>query len=313
MRKGDKEYYINNVSESAPVFHQPFWLDLVAPGWDVVCIEKGGELIASMPYWIVGKKIKMPPLTQFLGPHIPKRKELKLSEEHKLLSQLKDELPVFDRFEQRWQYIYNNWLPYYWDDYRQTTKYTYVINDVSDEEVMWEKVRSSTRSDIKKARKQGVKIVTGLGFEPFYQLIQGTFVKQGLALPYSKELLQKLTSGCIESNVGEILYAIDETGTPMAASFLAWDNYSTYYILSGIDDAYKRTGASSFLMWESVLFGSERAPSFDFEGSMIQRIETFFRSFGAEQRGYFEVSKNASRNLKIKAALSELKRALKNG
>ena len=66
-------------------------------------------------------------------------------------------------------------------------------------------------------------------------------------------------------------------------------------------------------MWESILYGASKAPAFDFEGSMIKRVETFFRSFGTEQRTYFEITKTVSKKLKIKSALSLLKQAISNG
>ncbi len=45
---------------------------------------------------------------------------------------------------------------------------------------------------------------------------------------------------------------------------------------------------------------------------MIKRIETFFRSFGTDQRTYFEITKTPSKKLRIKSALSEIKQAFKN-
>src|SRR5438445_8943831 len=61
------------IAEVTSIFQQPWWLDAVAPGaWDEVTIEKGGQLVARLPY-VVKKHlgftlISMPPLTQTLGP-----------------------------------------------------------------------------------------------------------------------------------------------------------------------------------------------------------------------------------------------------
>lgn len=308
-----RTYYLENIPESAPIFHQPFWLDVVAPGWDVVCVRNDQDLLAVMPFWKVDNQLRMPPLTQFLGPHILQKNQLSVTDELKLLTELREQLPVFDRFEQRWQYGYDNWLPFYWEGFKQTTKYTYVLNNLLDESSLWEQLIDPKKRQIKKARKNKVQITKDLGFEVFYTLVEGTFAKQGMKMPYSFELLKSITNACIQNEQGVILYAVSEDGIPLAASFLVWDSWSTYYIVSGIDDNYKKLGGSSLLMWESIMLAASKTPLFDFEGSMIQGVERYFRSFGAQQKTYFEVSKIASRNLKIKAALSELKRALKNG
>ena len=313
MISHNKKKYLENLPQSIPIFHQPYWLDCVAPNWNVAIIEKNNKIVASMPYWNVNKKITMPPLTQFLGPYINERENIKISDEHKILTKLEEQITGFSRYEQRWQYIYNNWLPFYWKNFKQTSKYTYIIDTSKNKDELWKKVRSSTRSDINKSKKLGIKIKFDLDFDDFFRLVENTFSKQGLNLPYSKSFLYALTKTCKINKVGEILFAVNQDDEVIASSFLVWDKYSTYYILSGIDDKYKRTGASSFLMWESILFGSTKATIFDFEGSMIKRIETFFRSFGTEQRTYFEISKTMSKKLKLKSAISDIKQAIMYG
>ena len=57
----------------APLFFQPWWLELTAPGeWDYVVVKRGESIAAVLPYvakvrfgWRV---IEMPPYTPFLGP-----------------------------------------------------------------------------------------------------------------------------------------------------------------------------------------------------------------------------------------------------
>lgn len=59
-----------------PIFSQDWWLDAVCGenNWDVAIVERGGEIWATMPYYVKKKWgftiITMPPLTQKLGPYI---------------------------------------------------------------------------------------------------------------------------------------------------------------------------------------------------------------------------------------------------
>jgi hypothetical protein len=54
-------------NENIPVFSQYWWLDAVCDenNWDVILIERGGEIWVSMPYFIEKKYgftiIRMPP------------------------------------------------------------------------------------------------------------------------------------------------------------------------------------------------------------------------------------------------------------
>jgi hypothetical protein len=43
-------------------------------------------------------------------------------------------------------------------------------------------------------------------------------------------------------------------------------------------------------MWTMMEFASQRSAMFDFEGSRIPAVERFFRSFGARQVWYHELS-----------------------
>jgi hypothetical protein len=46
--------------------------------------------------------------------------------------------------------------------------------------------------------------------------------------------------------------------------------------------------------------------TFDFEESMIESIEKYFRSFGAIQKPYYNISKTNSKLIKIKNCIRDL-------
>jgi hypothetical protein len=48
-------------------------------------------------------------------------------------------------------------------------------------------------------------------------------------------------------------------------------------------------------MWEAIKFASTVTKRFDFEGSMIEPVERFFRAFGAKQTPYFALTHRPSR------------------
>ena len=61
--------------------------------------------------------------------------------------------------------------------------------------------------------------------------------------------------------------------------------------MGGGDPEFRNSGAASLLIWEGIKFAHNHSEIFDFEGSMIESIERFFRGFGAVPRVYYNVTK----------------------
>ena len=81
----------------------------------------------------------------------------------------------------------------------------------------------------------------------------------------------------------------------MSAIYIVWDANSAYYLLGGSDPNFRSSGANSLLLWEAIKFASGVTKRFDFEGSMIEPIERYFRGFGATQKPYLSISKTTLR------------------
>jgi hypothetical protein len=88
-----------------------------------------------------------------------------------------------------------------------------------------------------------------------------------------------------------MLFAQDEAGRVHAVSYAVWDRNAAYYLIGGGDPALRTSGASSLLMWESIMRARAVTDVFDFEGSMLRPVERFFRAFGARQTPYLRVSR----------------------
>ena len=280
---------------------QPWWLDAVAEGqWDEAVVHRGGRLVARMPFYLTKKfgfrHMQMPPLTQHLGPWLQlsaQKYANRISEEIELMNELIAQLPRFDYFFQRFHYGITNWLPFYWAGFDQTTYYTYVLEELQDEQALWQGFRESTRRQIRKAQKI-VQVRESEEVDEFLRLNRLTFRRQGKRLPYSESLVHRLDEACRERGARKILLAQDGAGRAHAALYLVWDSQSAYYLMGGADPDLRQSGASSLLMWEAIRFAATVTKKFDFEGSMVPGIERFFRSFGAVQKPYFKITKAGS-------------------
>jgi hypothetical protein len=283
---------------SHSLFDQPWWLDAVAPGrWGEVSLEAGGAVRARLPYVIKESlgvtALTQPPLTPALGPWIAPSDggyAKQLTREHEAMAELIDALPRFDLFAQSFHPRVTNWLPFYWSGFQATVRYTYRLDDLGDLDRVQAGFRPSLRREIRKAERTLV-VRSDLGLPAFLELNAKTFRRQGLPLPYSREVVERVDAACARHDARRVFFAVDGDGRAHAALYVVWNRDSAYYLMSGGDPALRTSGAGSLLAWEAIRFCSGVTRGFDFEGSLIPSVERFFRSFGARQVPYLHVRK----------------------
>ncbi|HEY4203128.1 MAG TPA: GNAT family N-acetyltransferase [Devosiaceae bacterium] len=310
----NRDHYrqLTNEDSSIPIFAKSWWLDAVAgEHWNVSLAVHGDTIQAALPYTTrrrAGRLILgQPQLTQFLGPWFkpaPGKAAARLARQKDLMFELVDGLPTFAQYAQNWNPDITNWLPFHWKGFDQTTRYTYALTDLKDADKLWSGLQANARTDIRKASQRfSVRLREEPVLDDFIRLHEQTFARQNKSSPYSQALIHKLDAACAEHDCRKIFIAEDEEGRAHAAAYVVWDGQTAYYLMGGGDPDLRNSGATSYCLWEAIQFASTIVDRFDFEGSMIEPIERFFRSFGALQLPYFRVSKTPSRLLKFRAAL----------
>lgn len=302
---------------SIPLFSQAWWLDATAGEgvWDVALVEKGGTIVAAMPY--VPRQrygftlLGQPALTQTLGPWLREtegKSSTRLAQHKDWLQALIAQLPPFAHFIQNWHWKMGNWLPFYWAGFQQTTRYTYILQELSDEQELWQGLQENIRREIKKAgNRLQLRVRDDLTVDDFLVLNRMTFARQNMALPYTEAFVHQLDQACAARQARKIFIAEDAQGRRHAGVYIVWDGNSAYYLMGGGDPELRNSGATSLCMWEAIKFAATVTQRFDFEGSMIEPVEKFFRAFGAQQTPYFTVSKTPSRILQTALFLRSLK------
>jgi lipid II:glycine glycyltransferase (peptidoglycan interpeptide bridge formation enzyme) len=317
----DKKLYREfcTTEQSIPIFSRDWWLDAVCgkDKWDVIVIKKSENIVAALPFFIVHGRlfttIGMPPLTQILGPWLQLSKSNyadRLSEQKKMMSEIIDRLPPYDYFTQNFHYSIANWLPFYWKGFSQTTRYTYVIDNLNNLDKVWENFSYAKIKNINKAEKI-VTVKYDLPAKEFYNNHKMTLAKKNENISYSFELFEQIYMAGYSHNAAKTIYATDEAGNIHAALFVIWDSQSAYDLISSIDPDFRNSGAATLLVKEIIKYVSTRTRKFDFEGSMIEGVENSFRQFGTVQRPYFSVYKTNSRLLMIKQNLASIWRTVR--
>jgi hypothetical protein len=197
----------------------------------------------------------------------------------------------FVYFEQNFHHSVTNWLPFYWKNYKQYTRYTYQIQDLSDLNHCFENFTSAKRRLIRKASSQ-LKIKYDISGDSFYNHAEQNITAKKQKLLYSKELFMSIYKKSKERNQSLLITAFDDEENMHAGMFIVWDRQSAYYLLSTINQNFHSSGAYTLLMWEAIKFVSDKVNIFDFEGSIIEEVENSYSQFGTIQVPYFNISKN---------------------
>lgn len=299
--------------KSIPLFLSFDWLNTVAKGhWDVAMEKRGEEIIAFLPYIINRRKgltfIELPPLTPYGGIWIRypegQKYSSSLTYDKDVFLNLIKQLPAFDSFTQKFHPSIKNWMPFYWTGFSQTTWYTYILTDLSLKEKIFEGFRDNVRREIRKAEKN-ISVSPSTDISILYNLKLTACKSKGTIINTSEKKLSDIFQFCQSRNCGELLVAKDGTQIHSAALFV-WDQSSSYYLYGASDPAYKTSGSMSLLLWMAIQRSASRVKEFNFEGSMNEDIERFFRSFGGVQTPYMIISKTNSRILKLRNLLKSI-------
>ena len=309
--KSNKEIYreFSRSESSLAVFHKDWWLDAIcgADNWDVSIVQNDQKVLATLPYYkrkTLGLNLlRMPPLTQFLGPWISVNSSninKQLTFEKKVITQLIHQLPRFSNFLQSCNYNFSNGLPFIWKGFNETVGYTYVLEDTSDLSIIWDSMKGSLRTDINKAKeKYNITITRDGNIHDFIKLYESVFLRQQTKPPVNSLMFENIFKACSKEEACTLLFAQDDMGQRHAAIFLVWDETTVYYLASGSDPKLRKSQALTYLLWEAIGISSNEHKKFNFEGSMVESIERHFRSFGAQQFTYPILSKSNNKLLEF--------------
>lgn len=284
-----------------PLFLQYWWMEAVCEGkrWDVALSFRNGEIVGAMPY-LLGRRMGMryilqPQLTQYNGPWYRYPEDFdecrRLSFEKQVAQDLWEQIlslrPAY--YQQNFSPAVTNWLPFYWAGCQQTTRYTYRIDDISDPQRVFDAFEPSRRQR-QIRRTEGVLHPVPVTPERFVEFHTDYWARRGERDLLTAPFMLRVMGAALGRGQGLLLGLEDGDGVLQGARFVVYDDRCAYSLLSALGEGHPN-GTSARLSFEIIkrLAGSTRA--FDFEGSMDEGIEYFYRSFGTVQTPYFHVTR----------------------
>ena len=282
-------------------FQEPWWLDAAAPGqWDAVQVERGGQLQAYLPF-VIGERggarsLGQPLLTQSLGPWISDTGAgytSTLSREMILYKELIDGLPEHDVFKQHFATQVTNWLPFYWEGFEQTTRYTYTLDMRQSLEQIHAGMDKRNRKQLRRAQESLIA-ETSDDLETFLRLNDKTFERQGIATPYSHDFVFRLDEAARINARRWIVLARDKwTGEAHAGIYMIASGDRVYSLMSGADPTLRDQNGGIVARWKAIeVAHNADVSTLDFQGSMLKTVERRNRNYGSCQVPYFSIHRS---------------------
>lgn len=288
-----------------PVFYRPWYLDAVCDSpWDVVIYEEEGEVLGVLIYMIKKKYgftyILHPSFCPYMGPLFFGFQDLN-SVFGSLIGGLPDHHVMIQDFFHSAPEIKNK---------KQLTKkkYTYIIDKDEDIVILKSTLSSDRRRKIRKAADQ-FSYQKEESISVFQDFLDRSFTSRGKSNPYADIPLGDIDRHLVKHHSRKIVKCVDDKGKIMAMGYYIIDEKWVYNIATGVDNSYAHE-AMSLMMWNEIESSLNSDRSFDFEGSNIPGVESFYKSFKGEKVFYqsYYKSKNKFLDLLVKIKKPEIHR-----
>ena len=313
----NKAYYTDfcKYNNDIPLFHQPWWWEIMTSGnWDIaISKDKNNNIRAVFPYHIrkkFGLKFLLQPvLTPYGGilyfyPHDLKKQTSVYSFQNKHAENIINQLPgdtIYQYF--KFSPAIENWYPFFKKNYEQTTRYTFILKNISDHDTLLKGFSNTLKRQIKEA-ENNFEICEEENVCPVFSLMKKSLARQNIKFEPDRNQIKKLDAKLAENKQRKIFIARDRAGKLISGLYLVWDKNTAYLLGLGSDFEASVGHSTKLLIWESIKFASRHVDIYDFEGSMIEGVERLYKNFGGTKTPYFEIKKYKNRF--IKAAFSLL-------
>lgn len=180
--------------------------------------------------------------------------------------------------------------PFIWKGFKVIPNYTYRIDLKRELSEITADFDSKNRNTIAKAAKAEVNIkINALSATELLQFFSNSLHTVG-ANVYSKELEAVLSM----SQSATFSISAFYQNKLVACVYCLFDQNVCYYLLGGTNKDAGVQGLNNLLILKAIELAKEKGCTvFDFEGSMLQGVEKFFRGFGGQLQAYYTANKGA--------------------
>lgn len=263
-------------SNNALIYSYSWYLDAMAEGWLGV-IAGDYEGIWAFPLkkkWGI-KHIYMPPFIQRLSP-IGTFNDSQLNEAWRKVKQLVS-LIIFNTDSSGLQ---NVTIP--------KSAPNYILDLTQEYVTIADAYTNECKKNIRKAQQRGC-VMTTVTIQDVIQLYK---VAYGNVASYKEAHFDRLLKMMEQEKVNTFYHLLgvrsNETNELLYAGVILDDGKRCYYLLGAPNEAGRAARATSFFIDGVIDLFAAKRNVFDFEGSSIPSVASFYRSFNPTQETYFQ-------------------------
>lgn len=287
----------NNFVDESPegsIYSKTWYLDSLQVKYSILAVLNNTEIYAGI---VLAKNeintYSNPLLCKYLGVIFKKldgRYQKITSKKYEISNYLIKHLKEIKTFDYSFHPNYNNWLPFYWNDYKQRTFYTYRIENTDLK--IFDNYSKILKNDIRYATKSNLIFSENCDLNTFYNTIEKTFKRQDVKIPFNKAKLDFFIDELSKRDAIKLFKVTDEERNIQSVCAVVYDKKSANFILNGSNFPNVIRGSSHFLLHNTILHMLNITQIFDFEGSIIPSIESFYRGYGGKLTPYYRIWKN---------------------
>mgnify|MGYP001052758527 CR=1 FL=1 len=176
------------------------------------------------------------------------------------------------------------------DDFESLEKINYQLNLNSDYSKIFKNYRKDRKKSLKKAKELQLRYQDFDNIESLIELYKIVFSHIKTSDKYF-ETIQSLMMYCLQNKIG-FTRNIFVDSTLVCSGFFVNYNARIYYLFAASSALGKKYGATTFLIDSVIKEYSNSDFIFDFEGSTIPNVGSFYKSFGSKKTTYFNLKTN---------------------
>ncbi|MCX6350842.1 MAG: hypothetical protein NTX03_03160 [Bacteroidetes bacterium] len=275
------------------------YLDSVCPNWSAIIITKNNEWLAVMPINISTKNFVSyslkPAFVQYTGilfKPINEKKHREVYIKKICIQKVIDAIPKNVKlFNQNFSPEFDYFIPFYWNKFLIQPFHSYCLSLEDSIENIENNFSDSVAKRMAKEERYGLHVVENNSIDALISLM----LDRKIINEEDAHKLRTLWDYIISINAGFTIYVTDpKTNKVYSGGAFIIDKERVIFLSSALDLRYKNTGAQSLLIRKGIRKAHSlgNIKIFDFDGSMIESLENYNRSFGATPINYFNISKN---------------------
>ncbi|MDP2385260.1 MAG: GNAT family N-acetyltransferase [Bacteroidota bacterium] len=161
--------------------------------------------------------------------------------------------------------------------------HTYVL-DLTKAEDVQTLYAPKRRQQIRRAIKDNLQVKRITDMQVVFDLVKKTFARQSKSI--DEAFVRRILFEYANKN-NSFAFASSLDGKNCVVYFCIYHNKEAFYLLGGFDESIKHIGAGPLAMSACIEHAKKIGiETYDFEGSMEQSIEKYFKEFGGTKKQY---------------------------